>query len=177
MSAKKLSTVATDVIESYGNTAKNVIHAYRAGGERVVGLLQQNWNRALRESRSKLAAGVASNATATQQAVCGYYIKGLTLTTNGAQEAVSQIVRLAGTGVERVAANASRFEVKTGVTALNKLAQASLPGALALSTLATRIEQKSAALASRIAGDEAAVAVPRRAAPAATRKVRKAKAA
>jgi hypothetical protein len=176
MSAKKLSTVATDVIESYGNTAKNVIHAYRNGGERVVDLLQKNWDRALRESRSQLAAGVASNATAAQQAVCGYYIKGLTLTTNGAEQAVSQIVKLAGTGVERVAANASRFEEKTGVKALNTLAQVTLPSAVALSTLATKIEKKSAALASKIARQKAAVVVPTRATSAA-RKPRKAKVA
>jgi hypothetical protein len=176
MSAKKLSTVAADVIESYGNTAKNVIHAYRAGGERVVDLLQKNWDRALRESRSQLAAGVASNATAAQQVVCSYYIKGLTLTTDGAQLAVSQIVKLAGNGVERVAANASRFEEKTGVIALNTIAQATLPGALALCTLATKLEQKSAALASKMAGNKAAVAVAKRA-TSATRKSPKAKAA
>jgi len=64
MSAKKLSTVANDVIESYGNTAKNVIHAYRAGGERVAGLLEHSWDRALKESRSQLAVGVARNANA-----------------------------------------------------------------------------------------------------------------
>ena len=177
MSAKKLSTVATDVIESYGNTAKNVIHAYRSGGERVVDMLQHNWDRALRESRSQLAAGVASNATAAQKVVCSYYIKGLTLTTDGAQQAVSQIVKLAGNGVERVAANASLFEVKTGVTALNTIAQATLPGALALSTLANKIEKKSAALASRIAGEKAAVAVAKRAASTVRKTVRKAKAA
>jgi len=176
MSAKKLSTVATDVIESYGNTAKNVIHAYRNGGERAVDLLQKSWDRALRESRSQLAAGVASNATAAQQAVCGYYIKGLTLTTHGAEQAVSQIVKLAGTGVERVAANASRFEEKTGVKALNTLAQVTLPSAVALSTLATKIEKKSAALASKIARHKAAVGVPKRATSAA-RKPRKAKVA
>lgn len=176
MSAKKLSTVATDVIESYGNTAKNVIHAYRAGGERVVDLLQQNWDRALRESRPQLASGVASNATAAQQVVCSYYIKGLTLTTNGAKQAVNQMVKLAGTGVGRVAANASRFEEKTGVTALNSLAHAALPGAVALSTLATKIEKKSAALANKIARHKAALAVPKRA-TSAPRMPRKAKAA
>ncbi len=176
MSAKKLSTVATDVIESYGNTAKNVIHAYRAGGERVVHLLQQNWNRALRESRPNLAAGVAGNATTAQQVFFAYYIKGLNLTSNGVQQAVNQIVRLAGTGVERVAANASLFEVKTGSSALNTLAQATLPGAVALSALATKIEQKSAALASKIAGDKPTVAVVKPAA-ASKRKPRKAKAA
>ena len=151
MSAKKLSTVANDVIESYGNTARNVIHVYRTGGGRVVDLLDQKWNRALKESRPHLTADVASNATAAQQAFSSYYVKGLTLSTHGAQRAVNQIVRLAGAGVERMAANASRFEVKTGVTALNTLAQASLPGALVLSALAAKIEQKSAALAHKIA--------------------------
>lgn len=160
MSAKKkLSTVANDIVESYGNTSKNVIHAYRAGGERVAGVLEKNWDRALKESRSQLAAGVVRNANAMQQALHDYYIKGLTLSSNSAQDAVDQLVKLAGTGVERVAANASRFEEKTGVTALNTLAQATLPGAVALCTLATKIEHKSAALASKIAGDKAVVAI------------------
>ncbi|UUZ71392.1 hypothetical protein LP415_20465 [Polaromonas sp. P1(28)-8] len=60
MSAKNLSIVASNLIESYGNTAKNVIDAYRAGGERVVSLLEQRWKprwksraRNLRLKRSK----------------------------------------------------------------------------------------------------------------------------
>lgn len=175
MSAKNLSTVANEVIESYGNTARHVIHASRVGGERVVGLMEQNWNRALRESRSQLAAGVAQNATALQQTFCGYYRKGLSVTTNGAQEAVNQVVKLAAAGVEHVAANASRFEEKTGVTALNTLAHATLPGALALSTLAARIEKTSAGLARKIVGDKV-VAKARRSATTA-RKSHAAKAA
>lgn len=168
MSAKNLSTVANEVIECYGNTARNVIHASRVGGERVVGLVEQNWNRALGESRSQLAAGVAQNATALQQTFCGYYRKGLTVTTNGARDAVNQVVKLAAAGVDRVAANASRFEDKTGVTALNTLAQATLPGALALCTLAARIEKSSAGLARKMAGDKV-VAKARRAATTARR--------
>ncbi len=166
MNAKNLSTVANEVIESYGNTAKNVIHASRIGGERVVGLMEQNWNRALRESRPQLAAGVAQNATALQQAVCDYYRKGLTMTTDGAQDAVNQVVKLAAAGVDRVAANASRFEEKTGVTALNTLAQATLPGALALCTLAARIEKSSSGLARKMAVDKAAAKARRAATPA-----------
>ncbi|MDP2366823.1 hypothetical protein [Rhodoferax sp.] len=182
MSAKKLSTVATDVIESYGNTAKNVIHAYRAGGERVGGLLERGWDRALKESRSQLATGVAKNANAAQQALTGYYTKGLIVTSDGAEQVVDQMVKLAGAGVERVAANAQMFEYKTGVTTLNTLAQATLPGAVALSTLATKIEVKSATLANKIAGEKTNVAMPKRKAPvarkaAAARKPRTAKAA
>jgi len=151
MTAKNLSTVANEVIESYGNTAKHVIHAYRAGGERAVGLMEASWNRALRESRSQLEAGVAKNATALQQAFSGFTIKGLSVTSNGAQEAVNQMVKLAEAGVERLAANAHLFEEKTGVTTLNTLAQAARPGAEVLCTLATQLEKTTAGLASKIA--------------------------
>ena len=158
MSAKNLSTVATDLIESYGNTARNVIQAYRAGGERVVSLLEQRWNQALKQSRTELTAETAKNASAAQAAFSAYYTKGLLLTTNGAEQVVSQLVKVAEAGVERAAANASLFEEKTGVTALNTLAQATAPGALALSKLAAQIEQKSAALAGKIAGEHKAAA-------------------
>ena len=151
MTAKNLSTVANELIESYGNTAKNVIHAYRTGGERAVGLMEKSWNRALRESRSQLEAGVAKNATALQQALSGFTIKGLSVTSEGAQIAVNQMMKLAETGVERMAANAHLFEEKTGVTALNTLAQATRPGAEALCTLASKLEKTSAGLASKAA--------------------------
>ncbi len=174
MSAKKLSTVATDVIESTGNTAKNVINAYRVGGERVVGLLEQRWNRALQESRAQLTAETAKNAAAAQQAFSGYTTKGLTVTTNSAQGVVKQMVKLAEAGVQRAAANANLFEEKTGVTALNALAQASLPGAVVLHTLTAQLEQKSAALARKVKGDSALHLAKR---ASALRKTRVAKAA
>ncbi len=162
MSAKNLSTVASDLIESYGNTAKNVIDAYRAGGERVVGLLEQRWNQALKQSRTELTAETAKNATAAQLAFSAYYTKGLNMTTNGAQQVVEQLVKVLEVGVERAAANASLFEEKTGVTALNTLAAATAPGALALSKLAAQIEQKSAELATKIAGDDVSTASVKR---------------
>ena len=162
MTAKNLSTVATDLIESYGNTAKNVIDAYRAGGERAVSLLEQRWNRAMKQSRSELTAETAKNASAAQIAFSAYYSRGLDLTTNGATLVVSQFVKALEQGVERVAANASAFEEKTGVTTLNTLAAVTAPGALALSKLASQIEQKSALLASKIAGDDVKTASVKR---------------
>ena len=162
MTAKNLSTVAVDLIESYGNTAKNVIDAYRAGGERAVSLLEQRWNRALKQSRSDLTAETAKNAAAAQMAFSAYYSKGLDLTTSGATQVVSQLVKVLEEGVERVAANASAFEEKTGVTTLNTLAAATAPGALVLSKLAAQIEQKTAQLASKIAGDDVLTASGKR---------------
>ena len=58
MSTKALSSVTTDLITSYGNTAKNVINAYRAGGERVADFFEQRWERALEQSRSQLVPEV-----------------------------------------------------------------------------------------------------------------------
>lgn len=185
MSTKKLATVTCHVISSYGNTASNVIHAYRSGGERVVKLLDRRWNGALRQSRSQLATGVAKNATTFQQAMHKYSLKGLTLSSGGAQGLVNQVVKLADAGVTTLSAGANRLEDKTGVHVLSTLAQAVLPGARLLDTLAGRIEQTSANLATRIAGDNVVISVakratarkPRTAARTATRKPRPAAAA
>ena len=86
----------------------------------------------------------------------------MSLTTNGAHQVVTQLVKLAETGVERAAANAALFEEKTGVNTLSNIAQATAPGALALSKLAAQIEQKSAELASTIAGDDVSTATVKR---------------
>ena len=163
MTAKNLSTVATDLIECYGNTAKNVIDAYRAGGEHVVTVLEKRWNAAFKESRSQLTKDVAQNASAAQLAFSVYYTKGLTQTTKGAEMVVSQLVKLAEAGVERVAANASLFEEKTGLNTLNTLAEVTKPGVVVLSQFAAKLEEKSAQLASKIAGDNVATATVKRA--------------
>jgi hypothetical protein len=59
MTANKLSSVTSDLIECYGNTAKNVFDAYRAGGERVVTVLEKRWNTACKEPRSQLIKDTA----------------------------------------------------------------------------------------------------------------------
>ncbi|OIN93072.1 MAG: hypothetical protein AUJ20_05370 [Comamonadaceae bacterium CG1_02_60_18] len=162
MKSKSLSTVTCHVISAYGNTASNVIHACRAGGERVVGLVDARWNSALKQSRSQLATGVAKNADAVHQVLQKYTLQGLTLTSGGAQGVVNQIVKLADAGVMTVAHNVDRFEDKTGVNVLSSVAQVALPGALALSNLAQQIEQKSATLANRVAGERVVKVVAKR---------------
>ena len=174
MTAKNLSTVTTDLIGCYGNTAKNVIDAYRAGGERVVTAMEKRWNTAFKESRSQLTKDAAKNASAAQLAFSVYYTKGLTQTSKGAEMVVSQLVRLAEAGVERVAANASLFEEKTGLSTLNTIAQATKPGVVVLSEFAAKMEQKSAALASKIASDNVATATVKRTTAFAQRRAAKA---
>ncbi|MBK9442816.1 MAG: hypothetical protein IPN53_16540 [Comamonadaceae bacterium] len=165
MSSKKLSTVTCHVINAYANTASNVIHAYRAGGERVVGMFDTRWNSAFKQSRSQLATGVAKNATAVHLLLQKYTLKGLTVTSGGAQDVVNRVVKLADAGVMTVAKNVDRFEGKTGVNMLSTVAQAALLGAVPLSNLVDQIERKSATLASKIAGDNVITAVVKRSRP------------
>ena len=151
MSTKALSSVTTDLITSYGNTAKNVINAYRAGGERVADFFEQRWERALEQSRSQLVPEVRNNAKHAQKILGSYYVKGLAFTTNGADTVVDQLVSFAGQGVQQVAANANRFEEKTGV-ALDRFTVAVAPVAAVVTKLASQIELKSGELADKIAG-------------------------
>lgn len=159
MSAKNLATVTNELIESYGNTAKNVINAYRVGNERAVSYVDQSWAAAVKKTGTRLSAQVRGNAVAAQKKISSLYAQGVTLTSDGADVAVSKAVELAGKGVEQVAANASRFEAALGVTTLNSLAAAAVPAAQAVTKVAVQLEAKSGALANKIAGNKAKVKV------------------
>ncbi len=154
MTSKNLSTVTNELIASYGNTAKNVINAYRVGNERAVGYVDQSWATAVEKAGTRLSAEVRNNALAAQKRLSGYYAMGVSVTSDNAEIAVSKAIELAGKSVEQVAANASRFEKATGVTALNTFAVAAVPAAQAVTKVAAKIEAQSVALASKIAGSK-----------------------
>ena len=154
-----LATVTTALIASYGNTAKNVINAYRVGNERVVGFMDQRWENAVKQTGKRLSVEARDNALAAQKKLSGYYIKGITLTSDSADTAVNKAVELAGKGVQQVAANAARFQKSTGVTTLNKLAVVAVPAAQAVSKVAGKIEQQSDQLVNTVAGKTAKVKV------------------
>ena len=177
MTSKNLSTVTTDLIASYGNTAKHVIHAYRVGGERVAGFVDQRWERAVQKSAARLSAEVRTNALSAQKKLSGYYTKGINVTTDGADTLVNKAVELAEKGVAQAAANASRFEKATGVSTLHTIALAAVPAAEAVSKVAAKIEHQSSLLAKRVAGKPAVsakVAAVKRSVKAKAARVRKA---
>lgn len=159
MTTKSLATVTNELIESYGNTAKNVINAYRVGNERAVSYVDQSWAAAVKKTGTRLSAEVRGNAIAAQKKISAVYAQGITLTSDGADVAVNKAVELAGKGVEQVAANASRFEKATGVVTLKNLAVAAVPAAEAVTKVAAKLEAQSGALANKIAGSKAKVKV------------------
>jgi hypothetical protein len=157
MSSKNLSSVATAVIESYGNTAINVINAYRVGGERVIGFVDQRFEAAVNTGAARLSEELRSNLIGTEKRISGYYAKGLQVGTDRAESAVSSAVELAHKGVAGIAANAERFDQATKFGALDMINRVALPAANAMSEVVVRIEEGSSQLAKKVAGKPAVV--------------------
>ena len=158
MSSKNLATVTNELIESYGNTAKNVINACRVGNVRAIGFVDQSWASAVKKTGTRLSAEVRGNALATEKKISAAYAKGVEVESDSADVAVNKAVKLAEKGVAQVAANASRFEKATGVK-LKPLAVAAVPAAQAATKVAAQLEVKSSALANKIAGKKAKIKV------------------
>jgi hypothetical protein len=157
MSKKNLSSVATAVIESYGNTAINVINAYRVGGERVIGFFDQRFEAAVNTGAARLSDELRDNLIGTEKRISGYYSRGLQLGTDRAESAVNTAVELASKGVDRIAANAERFDQATKFGALEAINRVALPAATAVSEVVERIEEGSSQLVKRVAGQPAVV--------------------
>lgn len=155
MTTQHLSTVTSDVIATYGKTAKTVINAYRVGGERVIGFVDQRVQGTLSRRGARLNPKLRAELMTTQRKVSGYYSRGLQLTTGGADTVVDTVVDIAAKGVQRIAANAERFDKATGVKALSTLGRAALPAAQVASKMADKIEAQAAQIAHKIAGDGA----------------------
>jgi hypothetical protein len=152
MSAKNLSSVATDVIAAYGITATNVINSYRFGGERVIEFVGERFATAVNRGASALRKDIRSNLIGNQQRVSGYYVKGVHFGTDRAQGAVGVAVDLATKGVNIVAANAERFDRATNLNALDTLHRVVMPAAIVVSKVAERIEEGSSKLVKRVSG-------------------------
>ena len=157
MSTKNLSSVATTVIESYGNTAINLINAYRVGGERVIGFVDQRFEAAVNVGAAPLSQELRANLIGAEKRVSGYYVKGLQIGSDRAESVVGTAVDLANKGVDRIAANAERFDQATKIGALDMINRVALPAAEAVSQVVVRIEEGSSQLAKKVAGKPAVV--------------------
>jgi hypothetical protein len=169
-----MSAVATDLIASYGLTVKHLVKAYRAGGERVADLLSQGWSSAMGPSGGSLSADMRRHAEVAQAVAGSVYHRGLDFTATSANVVVDKLVEMASQGVAQASANAARIDEQTGVAALDKLATVAAPAAVAVQRLASQVEAKSGAWASRVAGDAKAAVKPASAFAKAKAKARRA---
>ncbi len=171
MSTKNLSTVAHEVIESYGVINMNVINAYRFGGERMISFVDERFADAVNRGAPTLSKQVRSNLIDSQQRVTGFYVKGLQFGSDRAQSAVGVAVDLASKGVTLVASGAERIDNAANLNALDKLNRAVMPAAKVVVQVVERIELGSGKLVKRVSGkDVPANAVATRSLKTSTRK-------
>lgn len=175
MSNKNLSHVAASVIDSYGNTARNVIGVYRAGGERMIGFVDQRFEGVVHRGAAGLREGLRSNLVHTQQRWSGYCVKSLHYGSERATGAVDAAVDLAHKGVERIAANAERFDQATQLGALEAISRAAMPAAAVVSQFAERIESGSSKLVQRVSRQPAVASAVAGQAKAAARRAKSVK--
>ena len=124
MSTKNLSTVANEVIAAYGVINMNVINAYRFGGERMIGFVDQRFAGAVNRGTA-FTKELRTNLIDSQQRVSAYYVKGLQTGSDRAHSAVGVAVDLASKGVNIVATSADRLDRRTNLNVLDKLNRAS----------------------------------------------------
>jgi len=108
MNTQAFSATATDLVAKFGNTAHEVIGAYRQGGERLAATLEQRWKSALKETAPKLKPETRRNAARAQHAFSTYYAKGLNLSADGAVAVVDTLVGATVVAIERAAALAEQ---------------------------------------------------------------------
>lgn len=154
MSQKNLSTVAADVIATYGITATNVINTYRFGGERVAGFVDQRFAAVVNRGAAALRKDLRSNLIDSQQRLSGYYVKGIHFGTDKAETVVGVAVDLATKGVSLVAENAVRIDRATNLNALDRLNRVAMPAADLVVKVADRIEEGSSELVKRVSGKD-----------------------
>ena len=170
MTTKNLSTVANEVIADYGVINMNVINAYRFGGERMIGFVNQRFADTVNRGTA-LSKELRTNVIDSQQRVSGFFVKGLQIGSDRAHSAVGVAVDLASKGVNIVATSADRLDRRTNLNALDKLNRAVMPVANVIVQVIERIEQGSGKLVQRVSGkDMPANAVATRSLNASTRK-------
>ena len=151
MTAKNLSTVATDIVETYGKTAINAIATYRIGSERLIAFVDHRVAVPAVGGASRLGDGFRSNVIDARKRVRNLYLQGLATGADRANELVTTAVRVASKGIERFAAYADRVGGTPMRSPVDILAQAALPLAHRFGTVAARVENGSDRLVRRVA--------------------------
>ncbi len=104
MKTPEFSSAATDLLETFGSTAKNVIAAYLEGGERLGHLASQRWHAALKQASPQLTPETRKNAAHAKHVFGGYYARGLQMSASGAVVAVDTFVQATTAAIEKAAA-------------------------------------------------------------------------
>jgi hypothetical protein len=155
MSTQTFTSVALNVVGQYNQAGKQLVHAYRAGSDRVVRNVNERFAAALDARSLPLVTDVVkSSLIDAQQLLAGFVSSGVAKGTDRADAGIDSVARGVMSGIEGLAGAGARLESAFNVQALDTVGTLTLPLAQVSLEIANRVAQGSKVVSERVAGEE-----------------------
>ena len=103
MNTQDFQATAQQWISGFDQGAHRAIAGWRSGADRLGGFARARWDRAFAESSPQLSAETRRNASHFRDVVARGYVRGIDLSTTGAERAVDTLVDAARAAAGRMA--------------------------------------------------------------------------
>jgi hypothetical protein len=103
MAQENFRTSAEQWLHSFDSQAHHAITQLRESSDRLGAFARGRWDRAFAESSPKLSEETRRNASHARDVFSRWYVKGVAVSTTGADRAVDALVDVARTAVTRAA--------------------------------------------------------------------------
>lgn len=171
MNEQKLSTITLQTIENYRSAAEHAVQAYRVGGHRLVGLVNEQLNSRVYPRADKVVPAVSGQVYRLQNRAFELTGHGIDMISDNTDRLLTISANSAATGVHRIANGVAGIDSPYLSKGLDAAAKLNLPSArLALAISAklsdgaqTLLSAASGPVSTRVeAGARKAVATTRR---------------
>lgn len=173
MSTTTMNSLAIEIIESYAQTAKYVVDAYRGAVEKAMAGARGGFAK-VADSDALLDESLKSGLASAQKQLDAMLGKGVEAVVNGADYAIDAVAGGATKGVNAIADAAGRLHDKFPSEAAVALFEMNRPVLQLSRDVAVELEKRAKALAKRVVGEAAAASKPAAQAAKAARPARKA---
>jgi hypothetical protein len=139
MTQSTLRAVTLKTVANYTHAAERAVGAYRAGGHRLIGVMQRSVDRAAKQGAERLAPRLAAALHRANTRVSGLAVKSL----DAVSSRTERVIELGSTGVtsqlKRMADLVEGVDNRVVASGVQAAARISLPGAQAALALSERV--------------------------------------
>ena len=165
MSHTSLRTVTLETVANYSHAAERAVGAYRAGGHRLIAVMQRSVDRAAARGADRVAPRLAAAIRRVSERVGSFAGKGLDAVSTNYERAIELSKAGITSQVKRVADLADGIDNRAVVTGLQAAVKLSLPGAQVALTVSERVAAGADTVYGTVAGKQPAKALRRAAKP------------
>lgn len=152
MTQVSLRNVTLETAANYRHAAESAVGAYRAGGHRLVAVMQNGVDQAATRGAERFVPPLAAAMRRAGDSVGTLAVKGIDAVSDGTGRVIEFSATRFNTRVERLAEMAGGVDYSVVVSGLNAAVRFSLPGAQAALAVSERVAAGADKLESMIAG-------------------------